>query len=55
MDAIRYLYAKRVHLAVRFTVFLGSLGVGFLAVYLYTPQIVEGTVSLTFNGIQRHE
>jgi len=55
VDAIKFLYVRRVQLAVRFIVILGLGVIGFLYVYASSPKIVEGTVGLTFQGIERHE
>ena len=55
VDAIKFLYVRRVKLAVCFIAFLGIGVIGFLNVYLSTPKVVEGTLGLTFRGIERHE
>lgn len=55
MDAIKFLYARRIQLALRFVAFLGVGTTGFLSVYLSSPTIVQGTIGLTFRGIERHE
>jgi hypothetical protein len=55
VDAARFLYRRRVGLAVRFIVLLGIGIVALLAVYLLSPTSVQGTVALGFRGIERHE
>jgi hypothetical protein len=55
MDGLRYLYQRRVGLAVRFVAFF-SLGViAFLVFYLTAPTSVQGTLGLSFRGIERSE
>ena len=55
VDAIRFLYARRIQFAVRFLAFLGIGIVGLLNLYLSSPKVVEGIIGLTFRGIERHE
>ena len=54
-DAARYLYRRRVGLAVRFVVLLGLGFVVLLAAYLLSPTSVQGTLALGFRGIEKHE
>jgi hypothetical protein len=55
LDGIRFLYTHRLRLAVRFLVFfgLGILAIAFIR--LSTPTVVQGTLSLTFRGMERFE
>jgi hypothetical protein len=55
VDAIKFLYARRIALAVRFIAFLGVGVLLFLNAYLSAPRLVEGTLRLTFRGIERNE
>jgi hypothetical protein len=55
LDGIRFLYSHRLGLAVRFLVFFG---LGIVAILLYrfsAPIVVQGTLSLTFRGMERFE
>lgn len=54
-DGIRFLYRRRVGLAVRFLVLLAISTLGLLAVYLLSPTRVQGSLALGFRGIERHE
>ena len=55
LDGIRFLYQRRFRLAVRFIAFFGIGVIGFLYYRFTAPLLVEGTVGLTFRGIERHE
>ena len=55
VDAVRFLYRRRVGLAIRFIVFLGIGIVALLALYLLSPTSVQGTLALGFRGIEKHE
>src|SRR5882724_4067619 len=55
VDGIRFLYLRRMGLAVRFLAFLGVGIVAFLALYLISPMSVHATLGLGFRGIERHE
>lgn len=55
VDAIKFLYARRIALAVRFIAFLGVGVLIFLNAYLSAPKLVEGTLRLSFRGIERNE
>jgi hypothetical protein len=55
VDGIRFLYERRLKLAVRFLAFLGIGVAGFLYAYLSAPKLVQGTIALTFRGIERNE
>jgi hypothetical protein len=55
LDALTFLYVRRLRLALRFAVLL-ALGVaGFVYAFASAPKVVEGTLELTFQGIERHE
>jgi hypothetical protein len=55
LDGIRFLYQRRVRLVARFILFMGIGVIAFLYVRFSTPTIVQGTVALTFRGIERGE
>ena len=55
VDGIKYLYARRLRLAVHFLVVFGIGTLTYLFVYLTTAKVVEGTIGLSFRGIERHE
>jgi hypothetical protein len=55
LEGIRFLYLHRLGLALRFMVFFG---LGILAIVIYrvtAPIVVQGTLSLTFRGMERYE
>jgi hypothetical protein len=55
VDAIRFLYQRRVRLAVYFLAILAIITSVYLFRHLMAPQAVEGTLRLGFQGIERHE
>lgn len=55
VDGIRFLYQRRLRLAVRFIAFFGIGVIGFLYFRYTTPTIVQGTLGLGFRGIERNE
>jgi hypothetical protein len=55
MDAIRFLYERRVQLGLRVIALFGIGVIGLVYWYTSAPKLVEGTVGLTFQGIERHE
>lgn len=55
VDGIRFLYQRRLRLAVRFIALFGIGVIGFLYLRFKTPTLVEGTVALGFQGIERNE
>jgi hypothetical protein len=55
MDGVRFLYRRRLGLAVRFIVLFGIAVIGLAYYHLTAPKIVSGTVGLTFRGIERNE
>lgn len=55
-DLLRFLWSRRVRLVTLFCVTAGVLGVSLLLWrFLTARQVAEGTLSLTFRGMERHE
>ena len=55
-DFVRFLWSRRVRLATLFLLTAGVLGLSILLWrFLLARQVAEGTVSLTFRGMERHE
>jgi hypothetical protein len=55
LDGIRFLYLHRLGLAMRFLVFFGLGIVAIVFIRFSAPIVVQGTLSLTFRGIERFE
>lgn len=55
IDGIRFLYRRRAALAVRFIAVFGIGVIAFLALYFTSPTAVQGTLALSFRGIERNE
>ena len=55
VDAIRLLYQRRIRLATYFLAFLAIGIIAYLLWYFTAPKTVQGTLSLDFQGIERHE
>jgi hypothetical protein len=54
-DFVRFLWARRVRLATLFLLTAGILGAALLVWRLLARQVAEGTLSVTFRGMERHE
>ena len=54
-EAVRFLYKLRVRIAVRFFLLFVIGLVAFLYWYSFASKMVEGTIALTFRGMERHE
>ena len=55
LDGIRFLYQRRLRLGVRFIVLFGIGLIGFIYIRYTAPTTIQGTLALTFRGIERHE
>jgi hypothetical protein len=55
VDGLRFLYRRRAALAVRFVAIFGIGVIAFLILYFTSPTAVQGTLALSFRGIERHE
>ncbi len=53
MDAFRFLYQRRIKLAVYFLAILSFGIIAFLFWYFTLPKSVEGTIGLNFRGIEQ--
>lgn len=55
IDGIRFLYRRRMKLALLFFIFLGIGLFIFLAIYFSSRKVVSGTITLNFTGIEKQE
>jgi hypothetical protein len=55
VDGLRFLYRRRVRLAVWFIVIAGIGVLAFLVSRFTTPPTVQGVVAISFRGIEKHE